>query len=54
MEEFKEIYKAEFGDEISDDEAQEMGIRLLRLLDLVRQPLLADHQCDACERRTSS
>jgi hypothetical protein len=32
LDEFKAIYRAEFGPEISDDEAQEMGSRLLRLL----------------------
>jgi hypothetical protein len=33
--EFKAIYHEEFGGEISDDEAQEMGLRLLKLLKLL-------------------
>jgi hypothetical protein len=28
---FKEIYLEEFGEAISDDQAQEMGLRLLRI-----------------------
>jgi len=31
IDEFKEIYKKEFGEEISDDDAREMGTRLLRV-----------------------
>jgi len=33
--EFKMIYQEEFGDNISDDEAQEMGLRLLTLLGIL-------------------
>lgn len=33
VDEFKVIYREEFGEEISDDEAQAMGIGLLKLLD---------------------
>ena len=33
--EFKAIYQEEFGDEISDDAAQEMGVALLKLLKLL-------------------
>jgi hypothetical protein len=35
IDEFKAIYQEEFGEEISDEEAQEMGLRLLRLLKLL-------------------
>lgn len=35
---FKEIYLQEFGEEISDDMAQEMGLRLLRVFDLLSRP----------------
>ena len=38
IDEFKVIYQAEFGEEISDEEAQEMGLRLLRLLKLLLAP----------------
>ena len=33
--EYKEIYKAEFGVELSDAEAEEQGVRLLRLFSLL-------------------
>jgi hypothetical protein len=35
IDEFKAIYQEEFGEEISDDEAQKMGLGLLRLLKLL-------------------
>ena len=38
IDEFKTIYQDEFGEDISDDEAQEMGLRLLRLFDLLLRP----------------
>lgn len=31
LNEFKQIYQKEYGEEISDTEAREMGMRLLRL-----------------------
>jgi hypothetical protein len=37
--EYKEIYKAEFGVELSDAEAEEQGLRLLRLFALLLRPL---------------
>jgi hypothetical protein len=38
IDEFKAIYREEFGDEISDDKAQEMGLGLLKLLRLLLTP----------------
>ena len=38
IEEFKAIYQEEFHQTLSDDEAQEIGIRLLRLFDILLQP----------------
>jgi len=38
IDEFMAIYQEEFGEEISDDEAQEMGLRLLKLLKLLLAP----------------
>ena len=42
IDEFKAIYKSEFKEQISDDEAREMGTRLLRvfrvLLDVSYEP----------------
>lgn len=36
LEELKDIYKKEFSEEISDNDAQEMARRLLRLIALLR------------------
>lgn len=36
LEEFKKIYEKEFGDKLSDKDAQEMVMRLLRLFQLLR------------------
>ena len=38
LDEFKTIYREEFGEAISDGEAEEMAIRLLRLFDLLSRP----------------
>jgi hypothetical protein len=39
IQEFKEIWKAEFGEELSDTAAEEHGLRLLRLFKIITQPL---------------
>ena len=39
IEEFKEIYKKVFGEEISDQEAYEQGSRLLRLFKAIYRPI---------------
>ncbi len=39
IEEFKAIYEEEFGEPLSDDEAQEMGLRVLRLFALLTEPV---------------
>jgi hypothetical protein len=39
VEEFKTIYREEFGEEISDQEAQELGQNLLALLAIIYRPL---------------
>jgi len=36
---FKQIYQSEFGKLLSDDEAEEMALRLLRLFDLLTRPI---------------
>ena len=36
---FRAIYKARFGKEISEQEAYEMGVKLLRLVQLVHRPI---------------
>lgn len=40
--EFKEIYKHEFAEDISDNEAKEKGERLLRLFSLIYKPIPKD------------
>ena len=42
--EFKVIYQEEFRQNISDDEAQAIAFRLLRLFDRLLQPLPSDTQ----------
>jgi hypothetical protein len=39
LQEFKEIWFAEFGEEISDDKAAELGINLLTLFDAIYRPV---------------
>ena len=40
LDEFKEIYKKEFGKEISDADAREMGSRVLRIFKLLHEDLI--------------
>lgn len=50
IEEFKEIYYQEFGERISDEEAQELGASLLSLFKIIYRPLpKADKLNDANE-----
>jgi len=39
IKEFKEIYYKEFGERISDEEAQEMGASLLSLFKIIYRPV---------------
>lgn len=39
IEEFKEIYRKEFGEEISDAQAEEMGENLIELFKIIYRPL---------------
>jgi hypothetical protein len=40
IEEFKAIYQEEFGKSLTDDEAQEIALRLLRFFGILNEPLL--------------
>jgi len=40
IKEFKEIYYEEFGERISDKQAQEMGANLLSLFKIIYRPIL--------------
>jgi len=42
IEEFKKIYREEFGKKISDEEAQEKGQRLLSLFKIIYRPIPKD------------
>lgn len=39
VEEFKAIYREEFGQNLTDDEVQEIALRLLRFFGILHQPL---------------
>lgn len=39
LDEFKEIWKAEFGEDISDEHALEQGTNLLNLMRIVHSPI---------------
>ena len=39
IEEYKAIYKKEFGKDITDAEAEEQGMRLLRLFQIIYKPI---------------
>jgi len=38
IEEFRTIYQEEFGEHLSDDEVQEIALRLLRFFGVLQQP----------------
>ncbi|OGN13832.1 MAG: hypothetical protein A3J47_03825 [Candidatus Yanofskybacteria bacterium RIFCSPHIGHO2_02_FULL_43_22] len=48
---FQELYKKHFGKEISREDAYEQGIKLLRLMSLVYQPMTVDEFNRIQERR---
>lgn len=49
--EFKAIYKAEKGVDLSDSEAYEHALNLLLVMKVFCKPLPKDHKCPACENR---
>jgi hypothetical protein len=42
IDEFKEIYKKEIGEDISDDEARELGQNLIDLFKIILRPIPDD------------
>jgi hypothetical protein len=40
--EFKRLYQSEFGEALTDDEAEAMTLRLLRIFDLLTRPVSAE------------
>lgn len=43
IKEFKEIYRKEFGETISDEDAEEKGQRLLSLFKIIYRPIPQDY-----------
>lgn len=41
-EKFKDIYRKQFGKDISDQEALEKGTRLIRLIEIIYKPMMKD------------
>ncbi len=50
IEEFKAIYQDEFGRELSDDEVQEIALRLLRCFGILQKPDHSDNQDEIATR----
>ena len=44
LEEFKQIYKEEFGEDLTDAEAEEMATRVMRLYELLSRPLSSERK----------
>ena len=50
IEKFKEIFKAKFGVELTDDQAREKGSKLYRLMKLIYKPMTKDEFKTVSER----
>jgi len=48
---FQAIYKAKFGREISNEQAYEQGVKLVRLMEIVYRPMTRAEYKKAQERR---
>ena len=51
MDEFKAIYREEFGRELSDDEVQEIALRLLRFFGILVRPSPGETEDKATSRQ---
>ncbi len=51
VEKFRTIYKNRFGKEISREEACEKGVKLVRLMELIYQPMSKQEYADLQKRR---
>ncbi|MBU3922995.1 hypothetical protein KJ684_02035 [Patescibacteria group bacterium] len=47
IDEYKDIYKKEFGEEISDEEAKEQGTKLLSLFKIIYRPIPEDYDIES-------
>lgn len=53
IQKFKEIYKAKFGVELTEDEAREKGDKLYRLMKLIYKPMTKEEFKKVSERMES-
>ena len=53
LKEYKEIYKKEFGKDISDAEALEQATRLLRLIEIIYKPMTKEEFDELAKRNPS-
>lgn len=48
LDEFKQIYKDEYGKDLTDDQAYDLALPLLQLFSVICRPLPPGHKCKAC------
>ena len=51
IKEFKEIYRKEFGEELSDQDALEKASKLLRLMEIIYKPMTQKEYDEVQKRR---
>jgi len=51
LEEFKRIYKKEFGEDLSDQDALEKATKLLRLVEIIYKPMTQEEYDKLQKRR---
>jgi len=49
LEEFKQIYKKQFGKDLTEDEALALALPFLQFARVVCRPLPKGHSCGACK-----
>lgn len=54
LEEFKRIYRKEFGKDISDQDALESATKLINLLEIVYKPMTKEEFSELEERRKNT
>jgi hypothetical protein len=53
IDDFKAIYKDEFAEDLSDDQVQEIAIRLLRFFEILQKPSRSDTEGDIPTSRSA-
>ncbi len=54
IQKFKALYRKHFGIELSDEEAQEKGSKLVRLMEIIYKPMTEEEFAILEERRKST